>query len=85
MASIIYALCALTSACCLILLMRAYFMNKTPLILWSACCFLFLTGQSAILFVDLVIAPQVNLALIRTVAGFIGPCILLSSLIWERP
>ncbi len=84
MASIIYALCAITGACCLFLLLRAFFHNKTPLLLWSACCFLFLTLQSIILFVDLVIAPQVNLALARTVVGFIGPFILLASLIWEQ-
>lgn len=84
MAPIIYALCALTGSCCLFLLTRAYFSTKTPLLLWSACCFLFLTIQSVILFVDLVVAPQVNLALARTIIGFIGPCLLLASLIWEH-
>ena len=37
--SLVYLLCAATSALCLILLVRSYRRHHTQLLLWSALCF----------------------------------------------
>ena len=84
MGIITYALCALTSLACLILLLRGYFNSRDPFLLWSGLCFFFLAIQNILLFVDLVIMPQTDLSIWRTLAGLMGPAILLCSLIWER-
>jgi hypothetical protein len=83
-AQICYALCAITSIICFGFLSRAYVKNKTLLLLWSSLCFFFLALQNSLLFIDLVLVPQVNLSLWRTLAGLIGPAILLCGLIWEK-
>lgn len=82
--SIAYALCALTSLACFLLLIRSYFHYKARLLLWSSLCFFFLSVQNAILFVDLVLVPSVDLVFWRTLCGYIGPCLLLFALIWEK-
>jgi hypothetical protein len=84
MGSVAYALCALTSLVCFVLLARGYKHSKTRLLLWSSLCFFFFGIQNIILFVDLVIVPEVDLAFWRTISGFLGAVILLGALIWEK-
>lgn len=84
MAPVSYILCALTSMICFALLLRAYAQNKAKLLLWSSLCFFFLAVQNVVLVIDLVITgPAVSLVLYRTLAGFVGPAILLVALLWE--
>lgn len=84
MAYICYALCAITSIICFAFLWRAYLKSKTLLLLWSGLCFFFMTIQNSLLFVDLVIMPQIDLSIWRTLAGLIGSAVLLCGLIWEK-
>jgi len=83
-AQLSYSLCAITSIVCFSFLLRGYIRNKTPLLLWSSLCFFFMSLQNSLLFIDLVLVPQVNLSLWRTLAGLVGPAILLCGLIWEK-
>lgn len=84
MGQISYGLCALTSVICFALLMRGFARSSSTLLLWSSFCFFFLITQNVLLFLDFVIMPQINLSLWRTLAGFVGPTVLLCGLIWER-
>lgn len=84
MAPISYALCAIASLACFVLLFRSYFKNKIRLLLWSSFCFLFLTIQNLVLFADLVLIPNTSFLLYRTLFGLIGSACLLFGLIWER-
>lgn len=84
MGSIAYALCAITSLTCFVLLLRAYSRTHTRLLLWSSLCFLFMAIQNAVLFIDMVVMPDVNFELWRVATGLVGPLILLCALIWER-
>ncbi len=85
MASISYALCALTSIVCLVFLLRGYNKSRTPLLLWSSFCFFFFAIQNGLLFIDLVLtAKEIDLSFWRTAAGLIGSAILLLGLIRER-
>jgi hypothetical protein len=83
MAESVYALCGATSILCAVLLLRGYRSTRTRLLFWSSLCFAGLAVNNVILFVDLIIVPQVDLFLWRTVAALVGMTVLLYGLIWE--
>jgi hypothetical protein len=83
-ASIVYALCALTSAAVAVLLLRGYARSRARLLLWSGLCFIGLTLNNLLLFVDKVILPEaVDLTLWRTATVVVSLSILLYGLIWD--
>jgi hypothetical protein len=82
MASLVYALCALTSGLCALLLLRAYFANPARLLLWSSLCFIGLTVNNMLLFVDLVVVPTVDLSMYRDITATCA-IMLLFGLIWH--
>ena len=84
MAPSAYALCGVTSLICFGLLLRSYLSNRIKLLFWSSLAFFFFVIQNVILFIDLVIVPQTDLAPWRTVTEFIGALVLLIALIWEN-
>ncbi|HEY6035932.1 MAG TPA: DUF5985 family protein [Kofleriaceae bacterium] len=83
MAEAVYILCALTSLFCAALLIRGYRAQRTRLLLWSSLCFIGLAISNAILVVDLILLPQVDLAIPRTIAAAVAMLLLLVGLIWE--
>ncbi len=84
MAEAVYILCALTSILCTALLYRGYRANRTRLLFWASLCFLFLTLNNVILYVDLVILPpQIELFWYRNAAAVIGMLALVFGLVWE--
>ena len=83
MAEAVYILCALTSLFCAALLIRGYRAQRTWLLLWSLLCFIGLALSNAILVVDLILLPQVDLAIPRTIAAAVAMLLLLVGLIWE--
>jgi hypothetical protein len=78
-----YALCAITSFIAAILLWRQYRVTRTRLLFWSLVGFSGLAINNVLVFVDLVLVPTTDLALVRTLAGFFGLTALLYGLIWE--
>ena len=83
MASVVYTLCALTSALCAVLLWRAYRASRARLLLWSSLSFIGLACNNLLLFVDLVVVPSVDLALYRSLLAAISVLVLLMGLIWD--
>jgi hypothetical protein len=83
MAPIVYALCALTSLGCAALLLRGYRGNRLKLLLWSGLCFVALGVENIFLFVDNIVLPAVDLAILRNGIGMLGPALLLFALISE--
>ena len=79
----VYILCAATALVCALLLLRGYQRSRTRLLLWCGLCFLGLTVDNAIVFVDLVMLPEVDLAVCSTLAALIGAILLLYGLVWE--
>jgi hypothetical protein len=79
----VYILSTLIRASCAILLLRGYWRSRQRLLLWSGLCFFALTLSSALLFLDLVIFPRVDLYIWRLVVAAIGTLLLLYGLIWE--
>ena len=83
MAEAVYVLCALTSATCAILLVRSYRSTRLRLLFWSGFCFIALALNSALVFLDLVVVPDINLAMLRSAVALIGLGGLLFALIWD--
>jgi hypothetical protein len=64
-------------------LFRGYARTGVRLLLWSALCFIFLTVNNVLLFVDNIILPEIDLRLFRLAAALIGIGCLLYAFIWE--
>lgn len=79
----VYILGALTSLCCAFLLLRGYLRVKKRLLLWSGLCFVGLTLSNLLVFVDLVLFPDVNLYRLRLATAAAAMILLLYGLIWE--
>ena len=80
---LLFLLAALTSFACMALLFRGYARTGLRLLLWSALCFIFLTANNVLLFVDNVIVPQIDLRPYRLIAALVGIACLLYAFIWE--
>ncbi|HEX2210928.1 MAG TPA: DUF5985 family protein [Longimicrobium sp.] len=83
MATLVYALCALTSLACAVLLLRGYLRSGARLLLWSGLCFVGLAANNAILLVDKRVVPEIDLSLWRSLPALVGVAILLYGLVWE--
>ena len=84
MAEIVYALCAAMSVLCAVLLFRAYRRTRTNLLLWSTLCFLGLAVNSILLFVDIVVLPDIDLRLVRAGSALAAMVVLVVGLVESR-
>jgi hypothetical protein len=83
MPELVYVLCALTSVLCAGLLLRSYRANRSRLLLWSTLCFVGLAINNILLFVDLVLVPDIDLMFVRTGSALVALMLLTVGLIWE--
>ena len=83
MAEVVYALCAVLSAACALLLARAYRAGGVRLLLWTALCFAGLFVNNALLFVDEVLVSGADLSVARSLSALGAVAVLLYGLIWE--
>lgn len=83
MGPLIYTLCALAALTCSVLLLRGHRRTQTPLLFWSGLCFALLTVNNALVVVDLIVLPDVNLFLARNLVALVGMLLLLFGLIWR--
>jgi drug/metabolite transporter (DMT)-like permease len=82
-AGLVYALCAVTALACALLLLRGYRDSGARLLLWGGLCFVALTVNNLLLFVDLLLVPQFDLFTWRNVAALAGTAVLVWGLIWD--
>lgn len=80
---LIYLLCALTALLCAWLLLRAYRRGGYKLLLWGGLCFVGLTLNNALLIVDKLLIPYVDLSTWRLVLALASLVIFLYGLIWD--
>ncbi|HEY3654077.1 MAG TPA: DUF5985 family protein [Steroidobacteraceae bacterium] len=83
MAEFVYALCAATSTVCVIMLFRGYRTSRTRLLFWACLCFAGLAINNLLLFVDLIILPEIDLSIWRLAIAVAAMSALLFGLIWE--
>ncbi len=74
---------SLTTLGCAILLLKGYLRGKKRLLLWSALCFFGLTISNFLIFVDLVVVPDINLYDLRLGTTLLSMTVLLYGLIWD--
>lgn len=80
--AMVYVLCGLTALACVVLLWRAYWRTGVRLLLWAGICFIGLSIENIILFLDMEVVGS-DLSLFRNGAALVGLLCLLYGLIWE--
>ncbi|HKQ23949.1 MAG TPA: DUF5985 family protein [Burkholderiales bacterium] len=80
---ILVSLAVLTSLACMVFLFRGYAASGVRLLLWSGLCFVFLTVNNLLLFLDLVVFPNIDLRPYRLAAALVAILLLLYGFIWE--
>lgn len=83
MAEAVYLLCAVTSLFCAVLLLRSYRRQRTKLLMWSTWCFVGLALNNILLFVDLVLVPDVDLIYVRSGIALVAIVLMVIGLLWE--
>lgn len=83
LATIVYFLCLLTSGACAWLLGRSYRRTRTRLLLSSSICFAFLAANNAVLVLDLVVLPDVDLQLARLLFSLAAVSALIWGFVWD--
>ena len=84
MAHVTYLLCALASIFCAWLLVRNYRRTRLRLALLACLCFSGLALNNVILFVDLVMTPEVDLAPLRGLVALVATLVLVVGLVLEE-
>lgn len=84
MAAAIYALCALTSFVCAVLLLRGYFASRYRLLFWAGICFVGATLNNVLLMIDKLIFPQIESLTLRLAVALIALICLLYGLIFDE-
>jgi hypothetical protein len=82
-AQFVYLLCGLTSTCCALLLFRQHRRTGGRLLFWSTLCFVSFVCTNVLLFVDLVILPQLDFSVLRHSLTLAGLLMLLYGMIRE--
>lgn len=83
MAEAVYLLCACTSVAAAMLLLRAWSARRTRLLLWSSLCFVGLALNNLLVFVDIIVVPQVDLSVWRNLSAFGAVAVLVFGLVWD--
>lgn len=85
MAEYVYFLCALTSVACATFLFRGFRKSHSRLLLWSSLSFGLLAFNNIVLFVDVILLPNLDFGgiYLRNASGALAGSLLLFGLIWE--
>jgi hypothetical protein len=81
--AVVYFLCFASSALCAYLLSNAFRRQKERLLLWSSLCFCFLALNNLLVFVDIILLPEVDLLPLRSIAALAATATLIYGFIWE--
>lgn len=83
MAETVYALCAFTAFACAVMLLRGFRRSGARVLFWASLCFVCLTLNNVLLYVDLVVVPNIDLSAWRTATALGGVGMLLFAFVWE--
>jgi hypothetical protein len=65
------------------MLFRGYRASRGKLLFWSSLCFAGLALNNVLLFLDLVVVPQFDLSVGRSIIALIALMMLIIGLVWE--
>ena len=80
---IVYGLCLLASTTCAVLLSRAWWTSRQPLLFWSAICFALLALNNLFVVLDMVIFADIDFTLARQLSALAAVATLLYGFVWE--
>jgi hypothetical protein len=83
MTGLVYLLCAGTSLLCAVMLFRGYARSRVRLLFWAGLCFIGLMLDNIMLYVDVVVVPDVDLTIWRKLPGLVATMLLVFGLVWE--
>jgi len=83
MVVLVYVLSALTSLACTVMLLRGWIRTHERFLLWAGLCFGALVLNNVLLYVDLVVVPEIDLSVARSAVALAGISVLLFGLIWN--
>lgn len=82
--SVLFLLAIVTSLACMVLLFRGYMRSGLRILMWSALCFVCLSINNILLFIDLVLLPDnVDLRIFRHAAALVGMIFMIYGFIRE--
>jgi hypothetical protein len=81
--AVVYFLCFASSGLCAYLLVTAFVRRREKLLLWSALCFCLLAINNLLVFVDIIVLPEIDLKLWRSLTSFAAVAVLLYGFVWE--
>lgn len=81
--ALVYLLCFLTAALCAGLLVRQYRAAPSPVLLWSAACFVLLALSNLLVVVDRMIMIEISLRTERLMMTLVAISVLLFGFIWK--
>jgi hypothetical protein len=79
----VYALCAVTSLLCAVLLLRSYRSSRVRLLLWSGLCFVGFCVSAVFVIIDLRVLPTTDLSVWRSLPSVAGLACLLYGMIMD--
>ena len=79
---LVYVLCAVASLACAVLLARGYRLRRSRVLFWSTMCFVGLALNNAVLIVDRMVVPHVDISLARAGTAVAAMALLVVGLIW---
>ena len=79
----VYFLCSLSSALCAYLLVTGFRRRRERLLLWSAICFCLLAVNNLLVFVDIIVLPNLDLSLWRSLSALAAVSVLIYGFVWE--
>ena len=82
-APVVYLLCFLAASLCAIMLGRSFRRTRNGLLFWSTLCFSMLALNNLVLMLDLVVLPQLDLAIPRALISLAAISTLLFGFIWN--
>lgn len=83
MAYLVYILCAVTSLACSVLLFRAHRQQRVRLLFWSGLCFAGFALGNAMLILDVIMGPSMDMSLLRSAPVLAGLLVLIYGLVVE--
>jgi hypothetical protein len=66
-----------------VLLFRGYARTGVRLLFWSGLCFVGLMLDNLILYIDVIVVPDMSLVIWRKAPGLVAIMLLLFGLVWE--
>ena len=83
MPSLVYGLCAAARLFCAGVVLSHYRRDRDRVLLWVLLAFCGLVVNNLLLFLDLVVAPSLDLSLVRSLSAAAAATLLLFGLIWD--